>query len=377
MDLIDEEGNLFGRFNIFDALVVLFVAAIIVSGVTAAITPLLKGALKDGQTENDSAYATIDLGEQPSEVVDEIEVGDTFSNNGEVMSITDIYVGPNGIENTEPTRRIVLEASVPQQGADTNNDSFQLDGKPFKQGSSVSLQGKMGGLSGTVIGVDKNQSAGAISYPVQLKAEVSPSVANAIQSGDEYRINNKTVATVKNVTAVPTDEESHVVLGATIQVINRSNETYFGTIPVTIGSVIPLYTTDYSIDATVSHKGDFGPGTQRTQTATVLLENVTQSTAKAIEVGSTTTTGNSGTMTIRDKRIEPASITTESNSGTIQVQSHPTRKDVHLTVDMQVRESSNETRFRGNKLTIGSQVVVDLTHVQRIGTVEKFSNSSG
>jgi len=57
--IIDDEGRLFGAVNIIDALVVLFVVAVIVAGVA-----LVFGGDPEPEPDIDSTYATLDLGTQ-------------------------------------------------------------------------------------------------------------------------------------------------------------------------------------------------------------------------------------------------------------------------------------------------------------------------
>ncbi|MEF8886408.1 MAG: DUF4330 family protein [Haloarculaceae archaeon] len=68
MPIIDDEGRLFGTVNVIDALVVLFVLAVVVAGVA-----LLTGG--GGSDETPTRTVVVDVGQQPGYVVDAIEEG--------------------------------------------------------------------------------------------------------------------------------------------------------------------------------------------------------------------------------------------------------------------------------------------------------------
>jgi hypothetical protein len=72
--LIDDEGNLLGVVNVVDALVVLFVLAILLAG---AVLVLTSG--EDTGSDRATTYATLDLGTQPDYIVSAINEGDTYS----------------------------------------------------------------------------------------------------------------------------------------------------------------------------------------------------------------------------------------------------------------------------------------------------------
>ncbi|WP_159904884.1 DUF4330 family protein [Salinirussus salinus] len=68
MPIIDDEGRLFGTVNIIDALVVLFVLAVVVAGVA-----LLTGGGSSDETP--TRTVVVDVGQQPGYVIDAIEEG--------------------------------------------------------------------------------------------------------------------------------------------------------------------------------------------------------------------------------------------------------------------------------------------------------------
>lgn len=81
MELIDEDGFVFGRVNIVDLLVVLLVLAVAIAGVAFVVGG-------GGDTEQDTRTVVLDVGQQPDHVVDSIEEGQAPSSD--VATIDDV-----------------------------------------------------------------------------------------------------------------------------------------------------------------------------------------------------------------------------------------------------------------------------------------------
>lgn len=75
MELLDEEGNLFGVVNVIDALVVLFVLAVIAAG--AALVFGDDGG--DAGPTVESTHVPLDFGQQPTYIASEINAGDVHT----------------------------------------------------------------------------------------------------------------------------------------------------------------------------------------------------------------------------------------------------------------------------------------------------------
>jgi hypothetical protein len=100
--LVDEQGRLFGAVNIIDALVVLFVAVIVIGGIWFVGfsesepdgEPNGEGEATPG-SETELRYATLDVGTVSPQVESQIETGDTVQTTQNAnLTITDIYRAP-------------------------------------------------------------------------------------------------------------------------------------------------------------------------------------------------------------------------------------------------------------------------------------------
>ncbi len=112
MELIDDEGRLFGRVNVIDALVVLLIAAVVVAGAAFVLTDDPAPA-----PEMNTTYATLDIGTVSPYVVDAIEEGDAYDPDGaSTLRITDVHLTPQG-DDTRVVLRWRLRANSTTRGA--------------------------------------------------------------------------------------------------------------------------------------------------------------------------------------------------------------------------------------------------------------------
>ncbi|MGM0718641.1 MAG: DUF4330 family protein, partial [Halobacteriota archaeon] len=76
MNVIDDEGRLFGVINVIDVLVVLFVVAVVVAGAA-----LVFSDDPEPEPNVETTYATLDLGTHLDAIVEELNEGDTYAPN--------------------------------------------------------------------------------------------------------------------------------------------------------------------------------------------------------------------------------------------------------------------------------------------------------
>jgi hypothetical protein len=374
MSLIDEEGNLLGRINIIDALVVLLVVAVLVSGIAFAASAVTKQDEKQSPGTG-IKYATIDLGRQPTYVADMISEGDTTANNA--LNVTDVYVGPS----KKPGASVVVRVAIRGQSQTSdiqNGEVFTFAGTQYRKGNKIVIKTSEYRTKGQVLAIDTNDSSlDTKVLPVRLKASVPSVVARAIEPGDTYHISDQTVATVRNVTVLPNQGNHTVLLGATVQTVNRSGSTLFGEFNVKLGSTIPFHTDNYTTSATVVRKGSLSPpGKPVNAVATVKLRNISSAIADDIEKGVVERRGNTTVVKVLKKRVEPAAVILTSDNGNIYQRAHPQNKDVYLTVQLRASRTDTGLRFRGNSLQVGENVTFDFGTIPINGTVININATS-
>jgi len=142
MELLDDEGKLFGVVNVVDALVVLFVLAVVAAGAAFVLQPDPEPAPEPDLATTD---ATLDLGTQPSYIIEELETGDTYSPSGDAeLEISDVHLAPQG-DNTRVILGVTLEAPLSEE-----TDAMSYAGAPPRVGRSLDIQTSTYQVSGTL-----------------------------------------------------------------------------------------------------------------------------------------------------------------------------------------------------------------------------------
>jgi len=189
MDILDEQGRVFGRINVIDLLAVLFAFAVVVAGVTLVFS--------GGSSESpppDSRYVTLDLGTQPGYVTERIDAGDVspLSNSPGNLTITDVYAAPAGGSSSA----VMVRARVTGQRAedtDSERTAVTYAGDPLVLGRNLSIETGEYRLSGTVTDVSRSDASLPISTTdVLVTTTLSADAVDSLSVNDRYRENGRT-----------------------------------------------------------------------------------------------------------------------------------------------------------------------------------------
>ena len=357
MELIDEDGNLFGAVNVVDVLAVCLVFAVLVAGV-AAVGTLGAGDDADEDSENEIRYATIDLGTLPSSTADDVSIGDemTHDDHPHTLTVTDVYATPVSSGETHVTVRTEVA------GTHLENGAYAFGDDEFAPGQNVSIDtGEYAATGGIDAVEDEGTELPRTETDVLLETTLSPSAAADVRVGDEVTFGDDTVATVETVSVYPVSDERHrVFVGATLTTLERGSELRYGDAPVESGSVIPLSTADYDLMLDVLETETIEEtGEPATTTVEIDLEKLSDREASLFEPGLIEAAGGETWATIEDVEREPASVVVESEDGELHEHEHPTRDDVTLTVELQTRDTELGPRFKGDALNNGDTVYLD------------------
>ncbi|WP_436344533.1 DUF4330 family protein [Natronorubrum sp. FCH18a] len=359
MEIIDENGNLFGAVNVVDALAVCLLVAVVVAGVAAVGT---LGAEDETEADDGPAvetrYATIDLGTQSSSLAETISAGDemTRDDHPHSLTITDVYATPVSSGAADVTVRTEVE------GTQFENGTYAFGDAEFATGRNVSIGTEAYDATGTIEAVENEGTELPVAETdALLETTASSEAAADVQVGDEVRIGDETVATVETVSVYPVGDGTHrVLVGATLTTLEHEYDRRYGQIPVESGSTIPLSTADYDLDLAVLDTGVTDePGEPTTTTVEIDLEKLGDREAGQFEPGLTETAGGETWATIEDIEREPASVIVETENGELHERHHPTKDDVTLTVELQTRETALGPRFKGSSLDNGDTVYLD------------------
>lgn len=150
MDIIDKDGRLFGLVNIIDALIVLLVVAVLISGLVL----VFNDTGTDTDTDTDTISVNIIVKEIPAYIAEEIEAG----NMSEDVAITEKSVSPaeTVVRDSDgelhvrehPTKKSVnlqVELRVKR-----SSQGIQFRGKPLRVGTRIDIDDRRIKFTGIV-----------------------------------------------------------------------------------------------------------------------------------------------------------------------------------------------------------------------------------
>lgn len=366
MELIDDEGRLFGAVNVVDALVVLLVVAVAVAGVAFVFGG---GDSEPAPPDTETTYATLDLGVQESYIVEAIQEGDTYEPDGSsTLRVTDVHLTPQD-GNARVALRVAMEGQVNDQ------ESLVYAGAPLRLGRSLTIATDRYKVSGQLRDVGESDALAQTQQPIILSTTLDAGTAEAVTPGDEVRVAGRTAARIEEVTTYATGTTQRRVLASvTLDAHRQQGGLRFGGQPVRRGQQITLPTDEYVLDGQIDHVGDGSLGETTTRTVTLRMEAVREDYAEAIESGMIERTGDTTVARVRGVETEPSIIIAIGDDGTVNVVDHPVNRDVTITADLQLRETPTGLAFKGDQLRQGSTVVLDLGTVTveaEVVTVER------
>ena len=352
MELIDNEGRLFGRVNVVDALVVLLIAAVVVAGAAFVLTDDPAPA-----PETNTTYATLDVGTVSPYVVNAIEEGDAYDPDGaSTLRITDVHLTPQG-DDTGVVLRVALEGKLNDQG------SLTYAGAPPRLGRTLDITTDRYQINGQIRAVGNSDALTTEQQRVLLSEQVDAATAAEVTPGDEIRLSDRTVARVENVTSYATNRSTQrqLFVEATLTAHRQQDRLRFGGTPVRRGQTVTLPTSEYILDAQIEQVGgDINMGATTTRTVTLRMEEVREDFADAIEPGMVERTGDTTVARVTDVETEPSLIIATGEDGSVNVVDHPVNRDVTITADLQLRETPSGLAFKGDQIRQGSTVTLDL-----------------
>lgn len=380
MNVLDEDGDLFGVLNVIDALVGLLVIAVAVAGaslllesplaIIATVLAIIVGmvavinVIPDPDTSTNGPQtmtlpATLDLGAQPRAIIQELSVGDTDSpTTSSTIEITDIHVAPN--ESETEAARVLLGVTLQGPPATSETDTIAYGGHPPRVGRNLTIETASYEVTGTLR--DIGDGPDLTSTDAVLETTVPAETAATIQPGDTYTIGAQPVATVKSLTRYTTDTPANerVLVGLTLETRHVDTTPYFGTTPVQQGANLHLQTATYTLTGTLTHVGTTTPtGDVTTRSVTLELE-APPHLANAVREGMTDTTAADTVAEITTITETPTTVGQESEDGNLQDRPHPRHKSVTLTADLTLRDTPHGLTFKHRYIQAGTTITLNL-----------------
>ena len=278
MRIIDENGRLFGKINVIDFLVILFLfcfTPMLYFGYKLFYRPVVFSTISPRLTSLDFYFRIDDL--EPN-VLKLISVGDIFldeagNNLGEALSVgepsiysynVDLGAG-NIISRQDPNRRqILVKVRIP---GEIKNNLLYYNGEKINIGSKINIKTTKYNVEGVIESEPKSTLQEKILLKVKFK-NIIPEIAGLINIGDENRDDaGNVLAQIKSIIG---NQPSEVVVqenGAlinTYQPINRDVvlqieaictkigvKLLFGKSIIKVGTEILFSTEKYDITGTI------------------------------------------------------------------------------------------------------------------------------
>lgn len=347
MEVVDEDGRLFGAVNVVDALVVLVVLAVALAGL-ALVT--------SGETvDTETRYVTLDLGTQPEFVTDQIDVGDTstledrFGN----LTITDLYLSPSPSGGRATARVAVTGRATEGQ--------FTFGGEPLRIGRQLGFQNDTYAVNGTIQNVGNGTDLSTRERSVVLRDTVPTDVARSVSSGDDIQVSGETVATVDDVAVYDAENSSRRTLyvDATLQTLVNGDTAQFGGTPVNVGRTIGLPVGGSQYNGTVER---IGGGLNPQQHEVIVTTVVDVDTATQLDAGDTYDVAGQSVA-----NIESVGVYDTDN---------PDRKRIYAGLSVRTLGYGQDPRFgtdileEGSTLSFRTQAYEFDSNVIRFGTAD-------
>ena len=249
--IIDAEGNLFGKINIIDALVILVVIAVVIAGLAMvgvlseddpngedASTETNESSVGDASLE--TQYATVDAGSHPRFVVDRISDGDTVTQAGRNITVTNVYQTPTSATSSSVLVGVELE---------TESEN------PARTGDTVDIGTDGYDIDGEILRIEDTPPAVEIEpVTVELRIDdVDRETADAIQKEASSPTQDLSLVTISAVSTQPTETNVSVRLTAELGTVQTAGGPQFHSTPIRVGNTIEADLGTVEIEGTISN----------------------------------------------------------------------------------------------------------------------------
>ncbi|MBV0900400.1 DUF4330 family protein [Haloarcula salina] len=240
MNVIDENGNLFGVVNAIDALAILVVLTVL----TAGATLVLSGSNDRTQTSEPEPirYATVSYTVPLTSDAAAIDTGTMISPSGsdETFQVEDVH---RSFSNSSAH----IVARVSYRGTPRAN------GGRIYGGDTIAMVTNSYRFRTTVLSVnDTAKEIRRTTVPVVVRASVDEAVARAIRSGQQVEIQNQTVASIQSVSRRSgTGNEQVVRVEIELAARTQKQVPMFGGNQIRLGSRISIVTDNFMMRGSV------------------------------------------------------------------------------------------------------------------------------
>jgi hypothetical protein len=268
-------------------------------------------------------------------------------------------------DSTEQTVFVEAELDTHTQQSDR-----RFGGTQVRRGQSVTLPAEDYTLNGRIEQVGSGLQP--TTADVLLETTVDAETADRLAAGDVATVAGYEAAEVRTVTTYATQnpDRKRVFVGLSLATLENGGRQQFGSAAVQRGTDITVSTQSYELSGTIERVGELEPrGALANRTVTLRMTDMRADMADAIRPGMTETSGGETVARVSRVSTEPSVIITTGDNGSVNVVDHPYLRDVTITTELRVRETTSGVQFKGESLQQGSTVVINLGTITIEATV--------
>ena len=259
----------------------------------------------------------------------------------------------------EPTQQTVfVEAELDTY---TQQSDRRFGNTRIRRGQTVTLPAEDYTLDGRIEQVDSGLQQTTVD--VLVETTVNAETADRLAAGDVATVAGYEAAEVGTVTTYATQnpDRKRAFVGLSLATFENGGRQQFGNATVQRGNDITISTESYELAGTIERVGALEPrGALTNRRVTLRMTEMRADMAEAIEPGMTETSRGETVARVSRVTIDPSVIITTGDNGSVNVVDHPYLRDVTITTELRVRETTSGVQFKGESVQQGSTVVINL-----------------
>ncbi|AAV46461.1 unknown [Haloarcula marismortui ATCC 43049] len=295
----------------------------------------------------------------------DVTPGDEIRLSGRTVATIEDVAAYTTENSTEQTVFVEAELDTHRQRSDR-----RFGGTQIRRGQTVTLPAEDYTFDGRIEKVDSGLQP--TTTDVLLETTVDAETAGRIAAGDITTVGGYEAAEVRTVTTYATQnpDRKRVLVGLSLATLENAGRQQFGSVAVQRGNNITISTESYALSGTIERVGALEPrGTLTNRTVTLWMTDIRADMADTIEPGMTEASGGETIARVSRVNTEPSVIITTGDNGTVNIADHPYLRDVTITTELRVRESTSGVQFKSESLQQGSTVVINLGTITIEATV--------
>jgi hypothetical protein len=291
----------------------------------------------------------------PAEARD-VTAGDEIRLAGRTVATVEDVAAYATDDSTEQTVFVEAELDTYRQRSDRRFGNTRI-----RRGQTVTLPAEDYTLDGRIEQVDSGLQQTTVD--VLVETTVNAETADRLAAGDVATVAGYEAAEVGTVTTYATQnpDRKRAFVGLSLATFENGGRQQFGNATVQRGNDITISTESYELAGTIERVGALEPrGALTDRTVTLRMTEMRADMAEAIEPGMTETSRGETVARVSRVTIDPSVIITTGDNGSVNVVDHPYLRDVTITTELRVRETTSGVQFKGESVQQGSTVVINL-----------------